>query len=315
MHDIICRPVTRVAVITNRMTFQTIKNFILDIVDLISQLIPPIFSSYRYTFSSSHLDEVTSYIDILTYNVAFSTAFHPMRANKVIEAIAVSNADVLCLQETNETWKALLLCKFRAEYPYFHFSHPTQHQAASGCAFLSRHPLKDISVVNSTEIVEGSVFPQLVCTVEDTRLGYGVKIANLHLRPPLNLDGTAHLETARTTGQVRLAEVRNIVHAHHGLEILAGDFNEQDGAHALSYLVDSMATNGMRDAVADYVPSHKETHRWPFFFGTTLHKRLDHIVYQTLKLKCVGCGVIPGFESGASDLQPVLARFAPGRVR
>ena len=56
-------------------------------------------------------------------------------------------------------------------------------------------------------------------------------------------------------------------------------------------------------------PDMQETHRWPFSFGTVLRKRLDHITYQPESLECLGCGVLTGFETGASDHQPVMARF------
>jgi endonuclease/exonuclease/phosphatase (EEP) superfamily protein YafD len=74
-----------------------------------------------------------------------------------------------------------------------------------------------------------------------------------------------------------------------------------------------------------YVPKRKETHTWPFMKNMwTLRKRLDHVLWRDdllsvtnregttksmLRLKCLGCGVLTGYETGASDHQPVLSRF------
>ena len=88
-------------------------------------------------------------------------------------------------------------------------------------------------------------------------------------------------------------------------DLVAGDFNEADGSAALA----TLAAAGFGDALAEWVPRRKETHLWPLARGLTLRKRLDHVAYRTARLACVGCGVLSGFEEGASDHQPVLARL------
>ena len=86
-----------------------------------------------------------------------------------------------------------------------------------------------------------------------------------------------------------------------------------------------MQSLGYKDAL-HHVPRRKETHTWPFGNMLTLRKRLDHLLWSNtspltstiddddddikLKLKCLHCGVLTGYEEGASDHQPVLARFA-----
>lgn len=167
-----------------------------------------------------------------------------------------------------------------------------------------------------------------------------INIANVHLRPPVELDGSAWLDTARKTEPIRINEVKELIQstaasvtsqlATIGIEseqstltIIAGDFNEGDNAGSLSYLV----SLGYTDALQQYVPRRKETHTWPFIKNLwTLRKRLDHILWHNgpltatcndqkrmgynVELKCISCGVITGYENGASDHQPVLARFA-----
>ena len=185
-----------------------------------------------------------------------------------------------------------------------------------------------------------------------------INIATVHLRPPVELDGTAKLDTARTTEPVRLQEVKELIRRsstacyyntsynrtnnqidsrQYNLDIIAGDFNEGDDATALTYLTKTL---GYSNALQMHVPKRKETHTWPFIFIhnnynwlVVLRKRLDHILWHnsptlsvmsnnnvggsdvvleeySARLQCIGCGVMTGYEDGASDHQPVLSRFA-----
>jgi len=131
------------------------------------------------------------------------------------------------------------------------------------------------------------------------------------------------LSSARRTGEVRKEEVRVIMSTllnyqpksiSPGKEdniILLGDFNENDRMHALDFL---LSQGNLRDSLSEYVPRYKETHIWyPFFRKTWLvmRKRLDHIIYDSDSFRCLGCGVMSGYERNASDHQPVLARLVP----
>jgi endonuclease/exonuclease/phosphatase (EEP) superfamily protein YafD len=122
----------------------------------------------------------------------------------------------------------------------------------------------------------------------------------------------------------------------YNLDIIAGDFNEGDEAKALTYLTKTL---GYSNALQMHVPKHKETHTWPFIcirnnnnWLVVLRKRLDHILWYNspilpvmsntedgtdvvleeynARLQCIGCGVMTGYEDGASDHQPLLSRFA-----
>lgn len=306
-------------------------NFVKDLYDLLTQLLPPFVP---YQFLPTHLpapaeprpkvtQQCPRYVDILTYNIEYTTCRNEFAAVKVASAIVQSNADIVLLQETNPSWEGKLSTLIPIDsaegggrrYPHRYFHHPTG-RPAGGSAILSMWPISNARVLDLTNTVEGSVFPTLVGTVHVQSAG-GEKdhssrtftFANVHLRPPLELDGTASLSTARTTGSVRDAEASEILRSQppEGFHLVAGDFNEHDGGRALS----RMMTNdgGLADALAEHVPTSRETHRWPFLLGTTLRKRLDHILYSRSELTCLGCGVMTGFEEGASDHQPVLARL------
>lgn len=355
-----------------------------DVQNFLNQFLPsPVALFLRYRFSPADLadqspnrrlnessqdqlatstdgNSLLGTFDVLSYNINNAAASNPNRVRLILRAIFSSGASIILLQETNPSWEKLLLDDAIAlQYNHRYFHHPCKgdtnkppDRAAGGISVLSRYPLKDVSVLDFTQDVSGSVFPALVCKVmiplsklshancldfpKDASISIG--IANVHLRPPVNLDGSAWFDTARKTEPIRLAEVKGLLRRTMSTEsclddstslqpwmdIIAGDFNEDNFGAAISYLVSNM---GYSDTLQQYVPKRKETHTWPFLRNTwTLRKRLDHMLWRRnqllsiktkddkanhclLSLKCLGCGVLTGYESGASDHQPVLSRF------
>jgi len=301
-----------------------------DFKDLAWQLVPrPFFCpSYFFSpddlsiFSTSNSDSFS--LDILTYNVENTSYLSEIRSKNIVEAIFKSDADIICLQETNPGWEQLLEFNlsfdFTTLYPYRYFHHPT-NRPAGGSAFLSKIPIIDIDIVDSSETIEGSVFATLVGTFDvdrhkestTKRKKNRIKIANVHLRPPVELDGSAYLSTARVTGLIRKSEIKEIMSKHSDTNMIVGDFNENDYCCAIRTICTVISENNQQiyeDALHRFVPFYKETHRWPFY-KMTLFKRLDHILYRKgSQWICDGCGVISGYEELASDHQPVLARFS-----
>lgn len=286
------------------------------------------------------------YFDVLSYNVNNVAVHDDVRRRRVLHAIFSSGAHIVLLQETNPQWEVLLRKEGWYQYCYFH--HPgCDERAAGGMAVLSQFPLEEqyTQVIDFAKEVSGSVFPALICGVnipvmyqwDDSRISCGLTIfiSNVHLRPPVNLDGTAWLDTARLTEPIRLREIHELINRTAAIEkpgggrlalhIIAGDFNEGDNAKALAHLTNL----GYIDALRKFVPWWKETHTWPFMRNLLLlRKRLDHILWYdgpvignlsnrrgeevefSVKLQCVGCGVMTGYEYDASDHQPVLSRFS-----
>lgn len=341
-----------------------------DVHNFLQQFIPSPFLQYRFSpadlarfspkrrlaSSSSDADSILHTFDVLSYNINNAASSSPDKVRKILRAIFSSGASIILLQETNPTWEKLLHEDAVAlQYNCRFFHHPgKEDRSAGGIAILSQYYLEDISVLDLTKDVSGSVFPALIFKAvvslsdfdnsqqlsshfpelidgESIRIG----IANVHLRPPVELDGYAWLNTARKTEPIRLGEVKGLVRrttthdrslvasTHRSeLDIIAGDFNEGDFGAALTYL---STTLSYTDALQQFVPRRKETHQWPFMKNLwTLRKRLDHIFWRSdplsvttkirntecvLRLKCLGCGVLTGYETGASDHQPVLARF------
>lgn len=303
-------------------------------------------NTQRYASSSSKL----ATFDVLSYNINNVAAYSPTRRRQILRAIFTSGADIILLQETNQAWEDLLRDDATAlQFQYNYFHHPgTNDRAAGGIAILSQYPLENVKILNFSRDVNGSVFPALICQVKipiqsstSTTTNHAtINIANIHLRPPVNLDGSAWFDTARLTEPIRINEVKELIQRTQSertpttynnseqstpLDIIAGDFNEGDMAGALSYL----ASLGYIDTLQQHVPRHKETHTWPFMRNMCLlRKRLDHILWHNngpltitfnnnngalgcyVELKCHGCGVVTGYENGASDHQPVISRFA-----
>jgi hypothetical protein len=217
--------------------------------------------------------------DVLSYNINNVAAFKPSQVRLILRAIFSSGAGIVMLQESNPAWEKLLLDDAIAlEYNHRYFHHPRNgdkdrppDRSAGGIAILSRFPLEEINVVDFTQDVSGSVFPALVfkallplsfLEVKDEFYNtfptltnesiICIGIANVHLRPPVNLDGSAWFDTARKTEPIRLAEVKSLVRctmSSHSLDdsttpkseldIIAGDFNEDNFGAALSYLSNS----------------------------------------------------------------------------
>ena len=295
-----------------------------DLFSFASQILP---RRIRYQFTASDLPPYpvanNQSCSVLTYNVNYDSPNQNRSvSDKILAAITQSEADIVLLQETNQVWEELLSKADIAgstRYQHHCFHHPNKdkkERSASGSAILSRYPITDVKICNfyseDHPQLSGSVFPAMVASIQDTPIGT-LEVANIHLRPPLELDGSATFSTARTTGPIREAEIAQLLQQNQRkrLDIVAGDFNEQDGADALRLLcTDKGSDNIMVDALQEHVPTNKETHRWPFGRFLTMHKRLDHICYRQSTLKCIGCGVLSGYESGASDHQPVLAKFA-----
>jgi endonuclease/exonuclease/phosphatase family metal-dependent hydrolase len=301
-------------------------------------------------------------IDVLSYNVNNEAAHHPTRRRRILRAIFSSGAQIILLQETNPSWEELLREDAVAlEYTYTYFHHPgPSDRKAGGSAILSQFPLDvgKIQMFDFSNKVSGSVFPSLVCDVSvprqsakglnataaksvtksiDDDIMVTITIANIHLRPPVNLDGSAWLDTARKTEPIRIAEVKELLRRSQELsekkiDIIAGDFNEGDNGEAMRHLIKE---GGYFNALSQHVPRRKETHRWNYFGRVwQLRKRLDHILWSNNKalsftrvrghaveedecrliLDCIKCGVLTGYEHDASDHQPVLARFVLSNI-
>ena len=237
---------------------------------------------------------------ILSYNVNFALNGKDWRSENVVKAIIESDADVVCLQETHRGFEKAFA---QLGYPYSIYYH---HQAAGGQGFLSRYPIIEEETLYPNHVIQGSWFPIQIIKIQLSNEKI-VQIVGVHLRPPINEDLSANLFTARNTNTYRLQEIEwTINQMGEKLEntIFIGDFNQHESAPATRLLIEKYK---FTDALEQYVPQSRETHRWRIIYNMwLLKKRLDHIIYSE-HFKCKSCRVIDGYEENASDHQPVLA--------
>jgi endonuclease/exonuclease/phosphatase family metal-dependent hydrolase len=223
----------------------------------------------------------------VTYNVHFPEAGD----TRTISAIRAAGADVVCLQETDDSWRAALEDELSVEYPHRSF---VPLAGAAGLAVLSRYPISETRVVSRAD----GFRPAWLGTVE-TPSG-PIELLDVHLRAAFDGSGDP-LDSLLETGADHRSDVRAYL-AEFSSEVprlILGDFNEDPDGHALSWLEGS----GFRNALPLYHPGQ------PTWFGTSLAKQLaltlDHILFD---------GSFAPLDSyvldrGGSDHIPVVAHL------
>ena len=242
----------------------------------------------------------------MSYNVNFALcrgglAGEPERL--VARALLSSGADLVLLQEVHSGWASFLSPLLSPSLPHSRWLH--DEVASGGLAVLSAFPVaRSWTVEPRRGGAEGAWFPAAVHVVAAPGRG-PVAVANVHLRPALEEDGTATMMTMAKTSPVRVAEVGVVLqHMPQGMPwVLAGDFNENDEYSACRMLREM----GLQDALQ---LTKKHTHWWVLrqMGNMVLRKRLDHL-FSTPQLRAVACDVLDGYEGNASDHLPVVADF------
>ena len=226
---------------------------------------------------------------IMTWNVHWAMP----QPDLALEVIKASDADIVCLQETNLEWEVYLRPRLAQTYPVIEFRHD-EKRLGGGLAIFSRLPAVDVAYVASDiDWYDGWIMAFA------TPAG-PVQVNNVHLQPGEN-------ERGRFTASAYLAARNN--HAHEiqrnyrqllpGLPApVVGDFNEDDDGKAIEWL----ENKGMTNALPEF-DRRSPTWRWlvgPF----VVHHRLDHIIYGGLY--AFSARVL---NAGGSDHMPVIADF------
>ena len=108
---------------------------------------------------------------------------------KVLGAILESDADIVCLQETNIGWERFLKGRLSHIYNHQKWLDPARmgiYYLACGSALLTKQdcPIKWAKPVRVSH--KGSFFPQMVAVVDaGAARGGEIALVNVHLRPPL----------------------------------------------------------------------------------------------------------------------------------
>jgi endonuclease/exonuclease/phosphatase family metal-dependent hydrolase len=227
-------------------------------------------------------------------------SFNILYVNKDLKAIAATirqaDADVICLQETNEDSERFLRGQLAKTYPFMTFQGA---DFAGGLGILSKVPLRNVRRVPP----KFGVFGTAIC--EANLAGRSVQIVDAHLYPTIP-PRDANLRTLlRAWQQAEAVRAKEVPYILDGTptrlpRIFAGDLNCQPGGTATELLkdkgfLDSLVTSG-RDP--NGVTTCKET-----FQGMTMGFRLDYVLH-TKELSATDCQVIP---TPASDHALVLA--------
>jgi len=228
-------------------------------------------------------------LKVVTYNVNYG-AFHPDN----IAAIDSLQADIVCLQETNEKWRLLLMPNLGHKYPHADFRNVG---AAGGYAILSKYPIHRKTYLPATE----GWFEAGYYLVE-TPHGM-VQLLNVHLKPTLNEKGkigflgSAYFKSLK----IHRKEVAEFYKStQQDLPLIAvGDFNENDKGKGTRWL----KQQGMTDALALF---DKKSHTW--HWPTRLWElkgRYDRVLFDH-RFTCENARVL---HAGYSDHYPVLAQL------
>lgn len=224
-------------------------------------------------------------LTVVSYNVCFE---RPEAAT--VEAIAELDADLVFLQETNQTWQGLLDERLADRYPTRRFHH---HDPDGGLAVLSRYPLTRLEQRTSPV----GAFPAW-CLSLDTPAGE-IDVLSVHLHPPLH-DDSLVAGYFLTGGDRHQETVAHLTCFDGAPDLAVGDFNEEEG-EAVSHLEEQ----GMRQAQLRFPPAER-TWRWPTDVGE-LSGRPDHVfVGPRWEVAMVH---VP--QIGASDHWPLLAALVP----
>ncbi len=226
-------------------------------------------------------------LKIVTYNVNFGF----VNPQNVVDYLAGSNADIICLQETHKYWEATLKTHLSKQYQYFEFR---DWPGAGGIAIMSKYELNNAILIEPSD----GWFPALLADVK-TPLGY-VQCLNVHLRPPLSDMGSVSASAYYQAPEIHLNELQNFIakaDANRPL-IIAGDFNENENKKAIQWLFEQ----GFTDALSTY-DTYSKTWKWKTSVGVTLKNRYDHILFNK-DLNCIGALVE---QVEASDHLPVFA--------
>ncbi len=226
------------------------------------------------------------HLKVLTYNVNYGFA----QPGEVVDFIARSDADIVCLQETHARWEQALLARLGERYPFVVFR---AWDGAGGIAILSKHRLTDVQLLAPAE----GWFPALLAKTA-TDIG-DVQILNVHLRPSLSDAGSVGIAAYAAARRTRRREILGFLDAVNlnAPLIVAGDFNEDQSGRAVGHLIN----HGFRSAL-DIYDRDSPTWRW-LVYGVPITHRFDHILFSD-HFACPAAGVT---EVPASDHMPVEA--------
>lgn len=237
------------------------------------------------------LVNATNRLTVATFNVFYGNR----DLSGVATAIAATQADVVCLQETNAESERFLRGQFSMRYP-----HQAYHGSVGqgGFGVLSVVPLSDFRVIPPTHGLFGSWLFRAVWT--DTFVEFAV----VHLHPPDVDQATSLAGVMRMFERSEEIQSREIAALWQHLNpdrplVVLGDFNGFASGPAVGFLRD----RGLSDAVAARGDREGRVCTWsPPGLDGLLCLRIDHVLYSR-HFRSDSVRVVP---TRASDHRPLV---------
>ncbi len=223
---------------------------------------------------------------VATYNINYGN----LDLKEVVETIRKSDADLVCLQETNRQSEKHLRQALRRKYGYMYFR---EDHGAGGFGVLSKSPIKKVRYLPK----KYGYFGMLLFR---TRLGgKEVQLANVHLHPTVPLRNENLSELLNLFSTTEAIRIREIEYIYDNLiktlpTILVGDFNSPP----YMTVPDFLAKQGFVDSFASSTPNADVHITWRWKYNDVEWKfRLDY-VFHNRHFKTVSSRII---KNDASD--------------
>ena len=211
-------------------------------------------------------------VRVATFNVNYANRL----GDEVLDAIAESKADILCLQETTGQSEGFLRKHLAATYPEFHSVGHQGHYYAERFVFASKTKPRDVVFVPPQDGLFGFYCATFLCG------GTDVRVINVHLTPfgvPREATILEGMAAIAATESKHVGEMAGILKAVDDSlpTIIAGDFNSLSSFQAPTILVES----GFVDSFASiHVDADKHpTWHWPTR-PLPLKLRIDYIFHS-----------------------------------
>lgn len=244
--------------------------------------------SYGTAFTAAPLDAAH---DLRV--ASFNTFVQARGEQHVLDLVTSTEPDVLVLQEVFPPRQAQLESLLADVLPH---QHVEQSEGVGGVGVFSRHPITDVRLVDEASDVSRTTF---VVTLDVD--GRAVQVVPAHLISPCPTCGTSVVERLELEGEVRRAEIGNVLDAlEPGVPtVVAGDLNSNERSVAYRRLTAA----GFRDPQREVGEGMGFT--WPADRRLPAFVRIDWILVRDLEPVAAWVG-----EAGASDHRPVIVDLA-----
>lgn len=225
--------------------------------------------------------------------VSFNTFVQVEGEQHVADLVAEVEPDVLVLQEVFPPRQQALEVQLDAALPHHHVE---QSAGVGGVGVWSRYPITDVRLVDEASEVSRTTF---VVTLDVD--GRPLQVVPAHLISPCPSCGASILERLELEGDVRRAEIGNVLAALDDTvpTVVAGDLNSNERSVAYRRLTEA----GFRDPQREVGDGMGFT--WPADRSIPAFVRIDWILVRDLEPVAAWVG-----EARGSDHRPVIVDLA-----